>query len=52
MEKNETKMALVEMIGLLSQAIDILRNHDADSDADYLEKEMEKTIEHYKEKTK
>jgi len=42
----------VELIGLLSQAIDTLRNHDADEDADYLNNEMEKIIKKIKSKSK
>jgi len=42
--------AVVELIGLLSQAIDILRNHDAEDDAKYLETQMEETIKLIKSK--
>lgn len=41
--KNKTQIA--ELIALLSQAIDIIRNYNGEDDAEYLEKEMEKTIE-------
>lgn len=52
--KNQMKIEIAEqsmtsMIGLLSQAIDILRNYDAEDDANYIESEMEKTIQNYKE---
>ena len=36
-----TEGEVVELVGLLSQAIDIIRNHGAEEDADYIEKEME-----------
>ena len=39
---------ITELVGLLSQAIDIIRNHGADDDANYIETEMENTIQHYK----
>ena len=42
--------AVVELIGLLSQAIDILRNHDAEDDANYIETQMEETIKLIKTK--
>lgn len=45
----ENNTIAVELVGLLSQAIDIIRNHGADEDADYLETEMENTIQHYKQ---
>lgn len=41
--------AMTSMIGLLSQAIDILRNYDAEEDANYLENQMEETIQTYKQ---
>lgn len=41
---------LVELIGLLSQAIDIIRNHDADDDANYIENQMEEIIKQIKSK--
>jgi hypothetical protein len=43
---------LAELVGLLSEAIDIIRNHGAEDDANYIETQMENTIQHYKEKTK
>ena len=43
---------IAELVGLLSQAIDIIRNHGAEEDANYIENQMENTIQHYKEKTK
>jgi hypothetical protein len=33
---------LAPLVGLLSEAIDIIRNHGADQDADYLEKQLNK----------
>jgi hypothetical protein len=39
---------LAELVGLLSQAIDIIRNHGAEDDANYIETQMENTIQHYK----
>ena len=50
MKKPKTPVEIVELIGLLSQAIDTLRNHDADEDADYLNNEMEKVIKKIKSK--
>lgn len=49
MKMEITEQAMTNMIGLLSQAIDILRNYDADEDANYIESEMEKAIKTYKE---
>jgi len=43
---------LAELVGLLSQAIDIIRNHGAEDDANYIETEMENTIQHYTGKSK
>lgn len=43
---------IAELIGLLSQSIDIIRNQGAEDDANYIETQMENTIQHYKEKTK
>jgi len=39
---------LAELVGLLSQAIDIIRNNGAEDDANYIETQMENTIQHYK----
>ena len=36
---------IAEMVALLSEAIDILRNRNGEDDADYLEKEMQKTLQ-------
>ncbi len=47
-----TEGEVVELVGLLSQAIDIIRNHGAEEDANYIETQMENTIQHYKEKSK
>jgi hypothetical protein len=41
--KNKNEIA--ELIALLSQAICMIRDYNGEDDADYLEKEMEKTIE-------
>jgi len=49
-QMKNTQTAVVELIGLLSQAIDILRNHDADDDANYIETQMEETIKLIKSK--
>ena len=46
----KTPVEVVELIGILSQAIDILRNHDADEDADYLNNQMEEVIKKIKSK--
>lgn len=40
----KNKKEIAELIALLSQAIDIIRNYNGE-DADYLERIMEKTIE-------
>jgi hypothetical protein len=45
-----TQTAVVELIGLLSQAIDIIRNHDAEDDANYIENQMEEIIKLIKSK--
>ena len=42
--------ALAEIVGLLSQAIDIIRNHGAEDDANYIETQMEKVIKKIKSK--
>jgi predicted lipoprotein len=49
-QMKNTQTAVVELIGLLSQAIDILRNHDAEDDANYIETQMEETIKLIKSK--
>lgn len=36
---------IAEMVALLSQAIDIIREYNGGDDADYLEKEMQKTLQ-------
>jgi len=36
---------MAELVALLSQAIDIIRNYNGEDDADYLEKEMQKTLQ-------
>jgi hypothetical protein len=41
----KNKQEIAELVALLSQAIDIIRNYNCVDDADYLEREMEKTIE-------
>jgi hypothetical protein len=40
---------LAELVALLSQAIDIIREYNGESDADYLENEMESVIQKIKE---
>jgi hypothetical protein len=35
---------IAEMVALLSEAIDILRNRNEEDNADYIEKEMQKTL--------
>jgi hypothetical protein len=50
MKKPKTQVEVIELIGLLSQAIDTLRNKGADEDADYLEIQMEGTIKKIKSK--
>jgi len=50
MKKPKTPVEVVELIGILSQAIDTLRNHDADEDADYLNNQMEEVIKKIKSK--
>lgn len=42
------KNTIAEFTGLLSQATDIIRNHGAEEDANYIEKQMENTISNYK----
>ena len=42
---------LAELVALLSQAIDIIREYNGESDADYLEKEMESVIQKIKKTT-
>jgi predicted lipoprotein len=49
-QMKNAQTAVVELIGLLSQAIDILRNHDAEDDANYIETQMEETIKLIKSK--
>ena len=49
-QMKNTQTAVVELIGLLSHAIDILRNHDAEDDANYIETQMEETIKLIKSK--
>jgi hypothetical protein len=36
---------IAELVVLLSQAIDIIREYNGEDDADYLEKEMQKTLQ-------
>jgi hypothetical protein len=43
---------IAELVGLLSQAIDILRNHDAEDDANYIENQMESVIQKIKKPKK
>jgi hypothetical protein len=40
---------IAELVALLSQAIDIIREYNGEGDADYLEKEMESVIQKIKE---
>jgi hypothetical protein len=42
---------LAELVALLSQAIDIIREYNGEGDADYLEKEMESVIQKIKKTT-
>lgn len=43
--KPQDKNTIVELVALLSQAIDIIREYNGEDDADYLEKEMQKTLQ-------
>jgi len=43
---------IAELVALLSQAIDIIREYKGQDDADYLEKEMESVIQKIKKPTK
>jgi len=40
--KPQDKNTIAELVALLSQAIDIIREYNGEDDADYLEKEMQK----------
>ena len=42
--KPQDKNKIAELVALLSQAIDIIREYNGEDDADYLEKEMQKTL--------
>jgi len=43
--KPQDKNKIDELVALLSQAIDIIREYNGEDDADYLEKEMQKTLQ-------
>lgn len=43
--KPQDKNIIDELVALLSQAIDIIREYNGEDDADYLEKEMQKTLQ-------
>jgi hypothetical protein len=43
--KPQDKNTIAELVSLLSEAIDILRNRNEEDNADYLEKEMQKTLQ-------
>jgi hypothetical protein len=43
--KPQDKNTIAELVALLSQAIDIIREYNGEDDADYLEKEMQKTLQ-------
>ena len=43
--KPQDKNTIAELVALLSEAIDILRNRNEEDNADYLEKEMQKTLQ-------
>jgi hypothetical protein len=40
-----TQKVILELIKLLSQAIDIIRNHGAEDDADYLDNKLQQIID-------
>jgi hypothetical protein len=40
-----TSKVILELIKLLSQAIDIIRNHGAENDADYLDNQLQKILD-------
>jgi|APGre2960657373_1045057.scaffolds.fasta_scaffold104861_2 hypothetical protein len=43
------KRMITEMVCLLSEAIDIIRNSGAEDKANWIETQMENNIKHYKE---
>jgi hypothetical protein len=43
-----TQKAVLELVKLLSQAIDVIREYNGENDADYLEKEMQTIIDSIK----
>jgi hypothetical protein len=43
--KPQDKNKIAELVALLSQAIDIIREYNGEDDAEYLEKEMQKTLQ-------
>jgi hypothetical protein len=43
---------IAELVGLLSQSIDIIRNYGAEDDANYIENQMEEIIEKLKKQNK
>lgn len=43
--KPQDKNTIEELVALLSQAIDIIREYNGEGDADYLEIEMQKTLQ-------
>ena len=40
-----TQKAVLELVNLLSQAIDMIREYNGEDDADYLEKEMQTILD-------
>jgi|LakMenEpi03Aug12_release.lakeMendotaPanAssembly.Ray.scaffolds.fasta_scaffold3022136_2 hypothetical protein len=44
MKKRKPTDIEMQLIRLLWQALDIIRNHGADADADYIDKQLNKTI--------